>query len=174
MRTQPAAEAPRPRPSLLDRLIDDAPDRLRDPQPSAGEALMALRQSVRRDLEALLNAHRRWRSWPASYSELDISPLAWGIPDFTAGAFTDPDQRERLCAEVEEAIRRFEPRLARVRVSLRDPKDALAPTLHLRIDGLLRIEPAPEPVAFDTLIDPATAAVRVLANADRRSPPEDV
>ncbi len=174
MRTPSAAEAPRPRLSLLDRLIDDAPDRLRDPPLSAAEAFAALRQSVRRDLEALLNAHRRWRSWPAAYGALDTSPVAWGISDFAAGAFNDLRQREELRAEVEASIRRFEPRLVRVRVSLIEPKDPLMPILHLRIDGLLRVEPAPEPIAFDTVIDPATAEVRVQANADRRPLSDDV
>jgi type VI secretion system protein ImpF len=139
-----------------------------------GEAFAALRQSVRRDIEALLNAHRRWRSWPAAYAELAVSPVAWGISDFAAGAFNDPRQRENLRAEVEAALRRFEPRLARLRVSLLDSQDSLAATLHLRIEGLLRVEPAPEPIVFDTLIDPATAEVRVRANADRRPLPDDV
>ena len=42
-----------------------------------------------------------------------------------------------------------------------DPKDELEARLHLRIEGLLRVEPAPEPIAFDTLVDAATAEVLV-------------
>ena len=38
---------------LLDRLIDDAPDQARDPAMSAADSMVALRNSVRRDLEAL-------------------------------------------------------------------------------------------------------------------------
>jgi type VI secretion system protein ImpF len=151
--------------SILDRLIDETPDKVIDRQLSHGETLDALRRSVRRDLEALLNTRRRWRSWPDRYAELALSPVGYGIADFSSGAFNDPRRREWLRQEVEQAIRRFEPRLVRLRVMLMDPKDELEATLHLRIEGLLRTEPAPDPIAFDTLVDAATAEVLVKASA---------
>jgi type VI secretion system protein ImpF len=160
--------------SVLDRLIDDAPDHDREPPLSTAEAIATLRSTLRRDLEALLNAHRRWRSWPEGYAELRQSPIAWGIGDFTAGAFNDPRRREELRAEIENAIRIFEPRLARVRVSLADPGNTLSATLRLRIDGLLRVEAEAEPIAFDTLIDAASAGVQVQANRERPRTPDDV
>jgi type VI secretion system protein ImpF len=151
---------------LLDRLIDDAPEQLREPPPSAAEIMARLRRSVRRDLEALLNARRRWRSWPDQLDELALSPVGWGIADFSAGAFNDRRRRDELRAEIEATIRRFDPRLANVRVSLLDGREQLDPTLCLRIDALLLVEPAPEPVAFDTLIDAATAEVVVRQAAE--------
>jgi type VI secretion system protein ImpF len=151
--------------SILDRLIDEAPDKLIDRPLSHAEALDALRRSVRRDLEALLNTRRRWRSWPDGYAELALSPVGYGIADFSSGAFNDPRRREWLRQEVEQAIRRFEPRLVRLRVMLMDLKDELEATLHLRIEGLLRTEPAPDPIAFDTLVDAATAEILVKAGA---------
>jgi type VI secretion system protein ImpF len=151
--------------SILDRLIDEAPDKLIDRPLSHAETLGALRRSVRRDLEALLNTRRRWRSWPDGYAELALSPVGYGIADFSSGAFNDPRRREWLRQEVEQAIRRFEPRLVRLRVMLMDPKDELEATLHLRIEGLLRAEPAPDPIAFDTLVDAATAEILVKASA---------
>jgi type VI secretion system protein ImpF len=151
--------------SILDRLIDETPDKVIDLPLSHAETLDALRRSVRRDLEALLNTRRRWRSWPDRYAELALSPVGYGIADFSSGAFNDPRRREWLRQEVEQAIRRFEPRLVRLRVMLMDPKDELEATLHLRIEGLLRTEPAPDPIAFDTLVDAATAEVLVKASA---------
>ncbi len=151
--------------SLLDRLIDEEPDKLRDPPLSPAESIAALRRSVRRDLEALLNTRRRWRSWPEGYIELGVSPLGYGISDFSAGAFNDPRRREWLRSDVEQTIRRFEPRLARLRVTLMEPKDELEARQHLHIEALLRIEPSPEPIAFDTLVDAATAEVMVKASA---------
>ena len=160
----------RPQLPLLDRLIDDAPDRERDPSVSLAEAAALLRRSVRRDIEALLNARRRWRSWPEGYAELAVSPVGYGITDFASGAFNDPAQRDRLRSQIEETIRRFEPRLARVHVVLIDGDNTLDPTLRLRIEALLRVDPAPEPITFDTLVDPATAEVQVKSNsADRPS-----
>jgi type VI secretion system protein ImpF len=152
---------------LLDRLIDEAPEKDREPSPSAAETLALLRRSVRRDLEVLLNARRRWRSWPEAYGELGLSPIGWGIADFSAGAFNERRRRDALRAEVEATIRRFDPRLDNVRVTLIDNREQLDPTLHLRIDALLLVEPAPEPIAFDTLIDAATAEVEVRPSAEQ-------
>jgi type VI secretion system protein ImpF len=152
--------------SLLDRLIDANPDNPRDPPLSPAESLVALRHSLRRDLEALLNTRRRWRSWPESCAELSVSPVGYGISDFSAGAFNDPRRREWLRSDVEQTIRRFEPRLNRLRVTLIEPKGGLEARLHLRIEGVLRVEPAPEPIAFDTLVDAATAEVMVKHGTD--------
>ena len=150
---------------LLDRLIDDAPDRLAEPPLSAAETLVLLRRSVRRDLEALLNTRRRWRSWPVGYSELAVSPIGYGIADFAAGAFNDVNRRDELRAGIEETIRLFEPRLARIRVTLLEGQSTLDAVLRLRIEAMLRVEPAPEPIAFDTLVDAANAEVQVKAAA---------
>jgi type VI secretion system protein ImpF len=110
---------------LLDRLIDDAPDQERDVPSSAGDSMIALRNSVRRDLEALLNARRRWRSWPTRLTQLATSPMGYGIPDFASGAFSDARRREELRLEIEDTIRRFEPRFLSVRVQLIDNKEHL-------------------------------------------------
>jgi type VI secretion system protein ImpF len=151
---------------LLDRLIDEAPEQTRDPPLSAAEAMAVLRRAVRRDLEALLNARRRFHSIPPVFSALKTSPLTFGIPDYTAGTFADPRQRERLRREIEETIRRFEPRFESVRVTLLNAKDSLDATLRLRIEALLHAEPAPEPVAFDTEVETATAEVVVRERTD--------
>lgn len=143
--------------SLLDRLLDPHPDQVRDRVQSAAETVARLRASVHRDVEYLLNARRPWRS--AAWPELRTSPLGYGISDFTAGAFNDQREREVLRAEIEEAIRRFEPRLAQVRVQVAEDRSALHATLTLRIDALLLMEPVPEAISFDTLIDTTTADV---------------
>ena len=59
-----------------------------------------------------------------------------------------------------------------MRVSLLDPKDTLDATLRLRIDALLRAEPTPEPIAFDTSIDATTADAVVRTR--HRDRPRDV
>ena len=162
-RTGPAnrGTAARVQAPLLDRLIDDAPDQQLDPPVSAGDSLVALRNSVRRDLEALLNARRRWRSWPAHMTQLATSPLGYGIPDFASGAFNEARRQEELRSEIEETIRRFEPRFLSVRVHLVDTQERLETTLRLRIEAMLHAEPAPEAVTFDTLVDPTTDEVVV-------------
>jgi type VI secretion system protein ImpF len=159
--------APRARLPLLDRLLDDAPEQPLDKPLSAPEALAALRRSVQRDLEALLNARPRWRSLPPELTELPVSSIGYGIADFTAGVLNDPAQRERLRADIEATIRRFEPRFAFLRVILMDNPDPLEPRLRLRIEALLHAEAAHEPIAFETLVDTATAAVTVRDQGER-------
>ena len=152
---------PRARLPLLDRLMDDAPDHDQDPPLTAADALEALRLSVRRDLQWLLNTRRHWRSLPASLRGLEASPLGFGLPDFAAGSFQDPGRREALRREVEETIRRFEPRFLTLHVMLPEVEETLSGTLRLRIEALLRAEPAPEPIGFVTLLDPVTDEVTV-------------
>ena len=151
-RTVRPVEAP-----LLDRLMDAGPEREQNRAPSPAETVALLRRSVHRDVEALLNARRPWRSVPDRLVALRLSPLGYGMPDFTAGAFNDRRQQEALRAEIEETIRRFEPRLAQVQVRFVDQGSMLRSTLKLRIDALLRTHPAPEPIIFDTALDTTTA-----------------
>ena len=143
--------------------MDLSPDQTRDPASFHSDSLAALRQAVRRDLEALLNARRRWRSWPAALSHLAVSPIGFGIPDFGAGAFNDAQQREELRLEIEDTIRRFEPRFLSVTVVLGKSDTTLDSSLRLRIDAVLHAEPAPEPISFDTFFDPSMDEVIVMA-----------
>lgn len=151
---------------LLDRLIDEAPEQALDAPISPGEALSILRRSVRRDIEMLLNSRRRWRSWQAAFREIPVSPLNYGIPDCTGGRFHGASEREVLRREIEDTIRRFEPRFRSVRVGLTSQDDRKEVTLRLRIEALLHAEPAPEPISFDTTVDPATSDVVVHTRDD--------
>ena len=146
-------ETRRPLPSLLDRLIDDAPD---GPYAQA-DAMEKLRHGARRDLQALLNTRRRWRSWPAELGELNRSIIGYGIADFSTGALADPTRRTQLCAEIESTIRRFEPRFVSVKVTEMPRQDTTDMRLRLRIEALLHAQPAPEPIAFEGTLDATTA-----------------
>jgi type VI secretion system protein ImpF len=147
--------------SVLDRLLDDAPEMERDRPLTATDALTVLRRAVRRDLEALLNARRRFASIPKVYTELANSSLNFGLPDYTAGAMNEPESREILRKEIERCIKLYEPRLVQVAVSLVQRNDELDTTLRLRIEALLHADPAPEPISFDTVVNAATAEIEV-------------
>lgn len=146
---------------LLDRLMDADPGTPRDPPASPAMALEILRAAVRRDMEALLNARRRRWPLPVTTPELPHSPLGYGIPDATSGSYAMPERREELAREVERVIRRFEPRLLSVRVVLRESGNELDRTLRLKVDAVLRTDPIPEPISFETVIEAVSHDVRV-------------
>ena len=84
------------------------------------------------------------------------------MPDPTAGSFTQEETRAALAREVELAIRRFEPRLSHVSVQLPPMRDdAVDRTLRLRIEAVLRTDPIPEQIAFETVLRPSTLDVAV-------------
>jgi len=147
---------------LLDRLVDVDPSESADRPLSATAAMDTLRASICTDLEELLNTRRRWRSWDPHLAELDRSLVGYGLPDFASGAFNDPRRREELRQLIELCIHRFEPRIASLRVTLVEAVDKVSATMRLRIDALIKAEPAPEPIAFDTVVDLATKTVAVF------------
>ena len=150
-------DPPRLRLPLLDRLLDADPDSPRDSPLSQPLAVDVLRAAVRRDMEALLNARRRRVPLPPGLTELAVSPLGYGVPDPTAGSFTAEESRQALAREVELALRRFEPRLMSIRVALAEMENpTLDRSLRLRVEAVLRTDPVPEQVAFETVLRPAT------------------
>ena len=48
-----------------------------------------------------------------------------------------------------------------MRVKLKENAESLDRTLRFQIDALLLVEPAPEPVVFDSTLEPVTGSVEV-------------
>jgi type VI secretion system protein ImpF len=116
---------------------------------------------VRRDLENLLNTRRRATSWPDSYDELHQSLYSYGIPDFTSTNASSSADVQQFLREIEDVIRQFEPRFKSVRVSLPQSVESEDRVLRFRVDGMLHAEPAPEPAAFNTEIEPGSGVFEV-------------
>lgn len=141
--------------SLLDRLCDDNPDETSERPLSRYQSVRMLKMSLIRDLGALLNTKRRETEVPDEFAELRQSLLTFGLPDFTSFSLRNPLEQNRLRREVESTIRRFEPRLLGVTVHM-DPRGELEAGLHFRVDAQLKMEPEPEPVRFDTVLETDT------------------
>jgi len=148
-------------PSVLDRLLDDDPSATREPARSRSQVLRELKQSVRRDLESLLNTRWHSTSWPRHLEELDTSLVSYGIPDITKADLGSARQRESFRRILEGVIRKFEPRLLSFSIEFLKNAEPFDRTLRFRIDGLLRVDPVPEPVAFDSALEPATGNVEI-------------
>ena len=149
--------------SVLDRLLDDEPGNSKEQPRSQTTDLRVLKQSVRRDLENLLNTRWRCKSWPPEMGELETSLVDYGIPDFTGVNMSLPSERENLRAVVERVIRRFEPRMKNVSVTILENTDAFDRTIRFRIAAQLRTEPSPEPVMFDSELEPLTTSIEIKA-----------
>lgn len=138
-------------PSVLDRLIDEEPGTTQEAIQTRQRSLRQLKQSVRRDLEWLLNTRQIVDGVPEGLTETTRSLAAFGLPDFTSVSIKSPAERSRLRRTLETAISTFEPRLQDVTVTV-DPQRENERVLRFRVDARLRVEPAPEPITFDTVL----------------------
>ncbi|HVF91159.1 MAG TPA: type VI secretion system baseplate subunit TssE [Blastocatellia bacterium] len=138
-------------PSVLDRLIDYEPEVSREPLASRSKSLRQLKESVKRDLEQLLNTRRSGDWLPPGLKELNNSLAAYGLPDFSSVSIKSPEEENRLHRALETAIATFEPRLEDITITI-VPVSDLQRSIHFRIDARLRVEPAPEPVTFDAML----------------------
>lgn len=148
-------------PSLLDRLIDEAPGVSQEAVPKRSQTVRQFERAVARDLEAMLNTRRETlEDLPEEFEEVRRSLLNYGLPDFTSYSLLGPKDKARVIRALEETIASFERRLDRVRVTLEEPR-AHERAMRFRVDALLRVDPTPEPVTFDTVLQLTTQEYRV-------------
>jgi type VI secretion system protein ImpF len=138
-------------PSVLDRLLDYEPGMAREPVASRSKSLRQLKQAVKRDLEWLLNTRKIADGLPPELEQLNNSLAAFGLPDFTNININNPADQNHMRRVLETAIGIFEPRLEDVIVTLLPSSDSQR-MVHFRVDARLRVEPAPEPITFDTAL----------------------
>jgi type VI secretion system protein ImpF len=147
-------------PSVLDRLIDFEPRVSTEPPASRPRTLAQLKESVKRDLEWLLNCKRSPEPVPIGLPHLERSLLTFGMPDLSASSLLNAHDQDSLRRAIETAIRRFEPRLTGVSVSQVQGLERDR-SIRFRIDAMLRIDPAPEPVTFDSVLQLTSKAFLV-------------
>lgn len=138
-------------PSVLDRLLDDRPEETREAPASRQTSLRLLKQSVRRDLEWLLNTRLDPGAPSEEGTEVARSLAAFGLPDFSTRDVRGGMDQEQLRRTIEDSVARFEPRLEGVQVTLETLSD-VDRTVRFRIEARLRVEPVPEPVTFDSVL----------------------
>ena len=139
--------------SVLDRLIDNEPKRASEAQPSAAQSLRDLKASLRRDIEWLLNTRHTIQDPPPGAVELERSLYVFGLPDLCSLSLNTPQEFHRLARLMESTIATFEPRLRSLRVTPVPAADKTSRVLRFQIEGVLRIEPVPEHVTFDTVLE---------------------
>ena len=146
--------------SVLDRLVGFGADSGRNPDANQASGLRELQVAVQRNLVPLLNTRRMQHPIPLEFEQCNASLLVFGLPDFTVLSLRDPGDQRRLGQAIEAAIRTFEPRLSAVSVTP-EPRRELDPVLTYRVEAILDIEPAPEPIVFDTVLQADTGKFSV-------------
>src|ERR1041385_752999 len=137
--------------SLLERLIDRDPQANADPPPSRAQSVRLLKSSLRRDLEWLLNARRTPDAVGREFGLLEHSLYNYGVPDLTAINRESAQDRARLGRIIEQTLAAFEPRLKKVKVT--------------QIEGLLDMDPAPELISFDTVLQLSSGEYQVKGDS---------
>ena len=147
-------------PSIVDRLIDFEPKISTEAPKSHSQSLRELKQSVRRDLEWLLNTRHTADKIPEGLEEVNRSLAIYGLPDFTGLSSKSLDDRKSLIRDIETALRIFEPRFMNLKVTLEEINN-VERGVKFRIQATLRVEPTPEPVVFDTILQVGSGAFEI-------------
>lgn len=138
-------------PSVLDRLLDFEPKSQQEAPKSRSRNLRELKMAVRRDLEWLLNSRCFPEGIDENLEEVFKSVVVYGLPDITGVSAKNHLEQKRLTRALDAAIRTFESRLIDLKVTL-EPVSTTDKALKFRIEARLDIEPTPEPIAFDTIL----------------------
>jgi len=147
-------------PSLLDRLFDTAPLARSEPLRPA-LTLQQLKDTVARDVEALLNARRgSHRDALAAYPLAGASVVAFGLDDFASMSMSSTLDRDAICRAIGQAIAAHEPRLRDVKVDLQ-ARGATPEKLRFAIRATLFVHPLHEPVNFDAVLQTTTQSYAV-------------
>lgn len=148
-------------PSLLDRLLDYEPRASQESPKSRSRSLSELKLSVRRDLEWLLNTRCFLTDIDERLEEIKKSVATFGLPDFTGISAKNHVEQKKLSDALEHAIKTFEPRFLDLKVTL-EPISNVDRLLKFRIEASLDIEPIPEPIVFDTVLQLGSGDFEVI------------
>lgn len=149
--------------SILDRLIDEAPDRTVDPPMSFVDQVRDVREAIRRDLEALLNTRRCPATPPAALSELKDALVSYGVGGIVSANLMTDQAKLKLAAAIERRIALFETRLSDVRVTILKSRTMTERALRMRIQATFRLHEGMPPISFESTIDPSTQRFLVEA-----------
>ncbi len=138
--------------SVLDRLIDRDPKSRSEIPLSRAQSLRELKLALKRDLEWLLNTRKTIDPSPDSARETVRSVYHYGFEDISSKSVLSSRDHAELVREMESVIAIFEPRLKRARVRM-EREEGNYRALKFVIEGLLCMDPAPEPVRFDTVLE---------------------
>lgn len=133
--------------SLIDRLVDT------EQWPETRAASIGMyRDSLKRDVEWLLNTRQPVIPELESYPATAASVLNFGLPDLHSFDGSAGKEQNALVVALEKCIRTFEPRISQPRVFL-SRTDMLSRSLRFHIEGQINYENMDEEIKFDTVLE---------------------
>src|ERR1700677_519853 len=154
--------------SVLDRLIDLEPGNRMENPLSRSQSVRLLKNAVRGDLEWLHKSRRICDPPDEGLKELNRSAFTYGLPDLSTLTMAASGDRNKLVRQILATINMFEPRLANVRLVVVETPDSAKKDVRLRVEAMLRMDPVPEPISFDTVIELKSGNCRLTGGDDAR------
>jgi type VI secretion system protein ImpF len=121
-----------------------------------------LKDSVARDLEALLNT--RVAIPPAVLADYPLaraSILNYGLADFAGMCLSSSEDRQAICASLKAAIETHEPRLTDVSALL-EAEGGGVNRLNFVISAKLLVDTGAEPVNFNAVLQPSSLRYSIV------------
>ena len=133
--------------SILDRLME-----VEDWPSTRSQSTRFFRDGLKRDLEWLLNTRQPPIPELASKPGAKASVINYGLPDISSLGLSNASDHRALRVAIETCLRNYEPRLIDIRVTL-EGSDTTDRRLRFHIEGNMKLDPAPEEIAFDTVLE---------------------
>ncbi len=133
--------------SLLDRLTVEE-----DWPTTRAQSLRQTRESLKRDMEWLLNTRRSPIEGIERFPLASRSVIHYGLIDTSSLSLSSTIAHKRLQQAVHDCIAAFEPRLININVTI-EGNDSSRRQLRFHIEGQIDLDPAPEEISFDTVLD---------------------
>jgi type VI secretion system protein ImpF len=157
-------------PFLLDRLMDHSSGAGPADASRLTRSLEQLKDSVARDVEALLNSRSAMSEAELSdYKEAKRSLLRFGLDDFSSRTLASVDDRAHICQSIQRAIADHETRLRNTVVEIEVDNTRGGGAVRFLIRGLLVLHPTAEPVSFDAVMRTGSKHYEVQKSPLRRS-----
>jgi type VI secretion system protein ImpF len=133
--------------SLVDRLanVDDWPS-------TRAASMRMYRESLKRDVEWLLNTRQPQMPELEGYPTAATSVINFGLPDIQAFNGSEGRDRNALSTALLKTLRAFEPRIKQPRVYLART-DPTSRSMRFHIEGQISFENMQEEITFDTVLE---------------------
>jgi type VI secretion system protein ImpF len=141
--------------SLLDRLTE-----VEEWPTTRSQSTRFFRDGLKRDLEWLLNTRQPPIPEIASKPGAKASVINYGLPDISSLGLNSASDQRALRIAIETCLRNYEPRLMDIRVTLQS-SDTVDRRLRFHIEGNMKLDPAPEEIAFDTVLELTSGEYKV-------------